>query len=358
MQILVTIIINNHISKQLRNGDSKPLFKLISLSRKGATGTHVAGLNNCGNDTEIANSFASNFQSVFTVDNGSNPTIAESNSGLQRYFNINKQGVLDQLKSLDHRKGAGPDDIRPSLLKFLAPFIATSLTTIFNRSLSTSCVPEDWKQAIAIPVYKKGDRRDPLNYRPISLTCITSKIFEHIISHEMRNHLDNYNILSDVQHGFRKLHSCESPLIHTISELCFHNNNSDQVDVIVLDFSKAFDTVSHAKLINKLKAYNFFKNIILWIEDWLRDRSFLVSVNGSTSRVTAAYSGVPQGSVLGPLLFLVYINDLPMTISCHKTSIRLFADDALLYRPIKSLSDSHKLQQQLNAVINWPTYGN
>lgn len=348
-----TKYIDTHITDSLHSGNSKPLFQLIARSRKGVKDSGVAQLHDCSTDSAITQKFADMFKSVFTVDNGCLPQVTGQPVPPQDDIEVSEAGLLTQLQSLNHCKGAGPDKLSPGILKCFAPHIAPSLTHIFSHSINTGCVPDDWRKANVVPVYKKGDRKDALNYRPISLTCISSKLIEHIIAHQMRLFLDNNNLLSVCQHGFRKKHSCESQLIHTLTDLAMFNNTSSQVDVIILDFSKAFDTVSHTKLIHKLRAFGFNSKLVCWIESWLDGRSFKVVVNGCSSQPTRVTSGVPQGSVLGPLLFLLYINDLPNKISCAHTSIRLFADDAILYRPIHLPSDNLALQQQFSSVTKW-----
>ena len=128
--------------------------------------------------------------------------------------------------------------------------------------------------ANVVPIFKKGDRKLSLNYRPISLTSVSSKLIEHIIAHKIREFLDRNNLLSECQHGFRKKHSYESQLIHTLSDLTIYNNQNVQVDVLVLDFSKAFDIVSHSKLIHKLKAFGINYQLLAWIQEWFLNRSF------------------------------------------------------------------------------------
>ena len=162
-------------------------------------------------------------------------------------------------------------------------------------------------------------------------------------------HLDKNNILHDAQHGFRKRRSCESQLIITINDLAKNIDSRGQTDVILLDFSKAFDKVPHKRLLYKIKYYGIAHSLHTWITDFLGSRTQQVLLEGKTSSTSPVQSGVPQGSVLGPLLFLLFINDLPECVPPGST-VRLFADDCALYRNIKSPEDAKRLQDDLNAL--------
>ena len=164
------------------------------------------------------------------------------------------------------------------------------------------------------------------------------------------SHFDRANILSDSQHGFRKYRSCETQLIQTIHDIAKSVNDKEQIDSILLDFSKAFDKVGHRKLILKLKHYGINGDILNWISDFLHDRTQRVVVRGTSSKHSAVISGVPQGTVLGPLLFLAYINDMPLEAD---SKLALFADDSYLYRKIMSPKDAEQLQKDLNKLVVW-----
>ena len=224
--------------------------------------------------------------------------------------------------------------------------------TLFQASLDQGKVPNEWRKANIVPLFKKGDRAKPSNYRPVSLTSICSKVLEHIIHSSIMSHFDELNILTDYQHGFRKRRSCESQLIITIQDLAKSLSNSEQVDVILLDFSKAFDKVPHERLLYKLDHYGVRGPVLQWIRSFLQGRTQVVTLDGTTSRPADVQSGVPQGTVLGPLLFLAYINDLPSGIT-EGTSARLFADDCILYRNIRSQEDADILEKDLNQLQQW-----
>ncbi len=200
------------------------------------------------------------------------------------------------------------------------------------------------------PVFKKGDRSDPANYRPISLTCILCKIMEHIVSSSIVKHFTELGISYDLQHRFREKRSCETQLVMLIEELYQTIHSRKQVDLILLDFSKAFDKVSHEKLLLKLSHYGIRGKTLKWVKSFLDNRTQSVVVNGSQSASIPVPSGVPQGSVLGPLLFLAYINDLPQNV---QSRVRLFADDTAVYLTIATQQDSQTLQDDLLALEIW-----
>ena len=253
---------------------------------------------------------------------------------------------------LKERKATGPDDIPAIFIKTFARELASVYSLLFRASLAQGEVPKDWKYANITPIFKKGDTSKPENYRPVSLTSISCKLLEHVIASNMMKHLDQYEILSDVQHGFRRSRSCESQLITTCTDFIDTMNANGQTDAILLDFSKAFDKVHHNCLMTKLEHYGISNGTHSWIKSFLKNRSQRVMVENNLSSSLPVLSGVPQGTVLGPLLFLIYINDMPETVS-EGTKIRLFADDSLLYREIKSPKDSAILQEDLNKLQKW-----
>ena len=258
------------------------------------------------------------------------------------------------LLQLKPHKASGPDRIPNRVLKELAWELAPLLTALYNQSLASGTIPDDWSRALVTPVYKKGDVHEPSNYRPVSLTTVACKTLEHIVCKHIVNYLERHKLLTTLQHGFRKAHSCESQLLITIDDLITAYNSKVQTDVGILDFSRAFDTVPHERLMGKLAHYRIQGPTNQWIRAFLTNRSMRVVVDGETSDPAPVLSGVPQGTVLGPLLFLVYINDMPNVIS-EGTFIRLFADDCLVYRRIHSLQDQLTLQEDLNNLHCWAT---
>jgi hypothetical protein len=291
------------------------------------------------------------YESVFTREDSTNiPSPLEPPSPTMPTINISRNGILKQLQNLKENKASGPDSIPPRVLKAAANPVSFCLERIFQASLSTGTVPQDWKQANITPVFKKGERFKASNYRPVSLTCICSKLLEHIVVSNMMDHFDENSILADCQHGFRSERSCETQLLSLTQELHQSLEDKEQVDMVVLDFSKAFDKVPHKRLLTKLWNYGVKGPTHKWIESFLSQRTQRVVVDGEASDWATVASGVPQGTVLGPILFLAYINDLPKYV---KSNTRLFADDCVLYRSVKSAQDCDTLQQDLAELERW-----
>ena len=292
------------------------------------------------------------FQKVFTRET---PIPLEERNTAQLYpdaepLTITAPGVQKLLEQLKPNKSPGPDSIQPIVLKELAPSITPLLTEVFRCSLRTGVVPDDWKKANVTPAFKKGDKSKPSNYRPISLTCIACKVMEHIVTSHVMRHADKYNILYKNQHGFRSKLSCETQLIEFIDDVINNMNSKSQTDVLIMDFSKAFDKVGHDRLLLKLHRYGIKDSLNMWIGAFLHGRTQQVVLEGEYSYVGDVISGVPQGSVLGPCLFLFFINDMADNI---KSPLRLFADDTIAYLAIKSEEDSKKLQNDLDRLGKW-----
>ena len=346
--------VNHILDKSLEEGNNKSFWKYVKAKRNDNIG--VAALKDNGtlhHDSKTkANLLNRQFKSVFTKsdENDSLPTVKNCNYPSIENITINVKGVENLLSSLKVNKASGPDNIPNMILKTCSKELSPALTNIFQQSLDTGTLPRDWKNANVCPIFKKGNKHMASNYRPVSLTSVCCKILEHIICKHILNHLDKHNILTSLQHGFRSNHSCESQLVITMHDIMQNFDNKKQTDLIILDFSKAFDTVPHNKLLFKLNNYGIDGKMNNWIQSFLTQREQQVIIEGESSSPCSVDSGVPQGTVLGPLLFLCHINDLPQRV---KSQVRLFADDCLLYRQIHSITDQILLQQDLIALEAW-----
>ena len=335
--------------------NKKQLWHYIKSHRQDNTGISIlkaSGYDHAITDPkEKADIFNKHFNSIFSEE-GHEPIPCKAPSLYPpiHNFEITPEGVYNLLSTCKPHKSPGPDCIHPYALKATAMEITPILTHIFQQSLDSGTVPTQWKHAFVSPVFKKGNKTDPTNYRPISLTSVVCKIMEHILSSQIMKHLEDNNILSENQFGFRSNHSCESQLFITINDITKALNDKLQVDAAILDFSKAFDKVAHSRLLYKLDYYGIRGNLLNWFDSFLSGRSQQVVVEGTKSETCTVTSGVPQGSVLGPILFLIYINDI--TINVH-SEIRLFADDILLYRTINSSNDHIVMQNDLNTLTKW-----
>ena len=268
-------------------------------------------------------------------------------------IDITVNGVKKLLDGLNPYKASGPDNIKPRLLKELSDVIVPILTTIFRLSYETGEIPDAWRTALVTPAFKKGQKYKAENYRPISLTCVCCKIFELIVTSHIMKHAERSNILFPLQHGFRKGRSCETQLIEFTDDITKNMENGKQTDVLIMDFSKAFDKVSHSLLLHKLDHYGIRGKTNRWIQAFLTGRSqSVVVVEGQKSQSVDVESGVPQGSVLGPSLFLFYINDIPTGID---STVRLFADDTVVYLTISSDNDCPVLHADLAKLQEWET---
>ena len=260
---------------------------------------------------------------------------------------ITEEDVMRVIDKLKICKSPGPDKIYPRILK---ETICKPLCAIFNLSLRTGKVVSKWKLANVTPLFKKGDKSNPGNYRPISLTSVVCKLMESILRDKIVEFLEKNNIIRDSQHGFRNRCSCLTNLLDFLHDIYEMYEERRAVDIIYLDFQKAFDKVPHRKLLNKVESHGISVHIHRWISDWFCDRKQRVVLNGKFSDWRNVSSGVPQGSVLGPILFLIYINDLDEDAKCK---ISKFADDTKIANRVISLSQQQELQQDLNTLGEW-----
>ena len=302
---------------------------------------------------EMAKILNDYFSTVF-VNDTNGPTNPPQASGCPSLENITvtKKQVTEKIENLKKTNSCGPDGITNLILHTFKNEVAGPLTKIFNKSLSSGTVPEDWKYANVTPIFKKGSKGKAENHRPIALTSVPCKILESLIKDIIVDHLDMHNLIKSSQHGFRKGRSCTTNLLDFLEKVIKNVDQNIPMDIIYLDFSKAFDKVAINKLISKIVSMNIKGSILEWIKSWLRGRKQRVVLNGKYSDWIDVLSGVPQGSVLGPLLFLIFINDLDEAAPLLQI-LSKFADDTKLGHTVSSQEDQALLQEQLDAVFKW-----
>ena len=275
-------------------------------------------------------------------------------SNLPEELQCTEEDVFELITNLDGNKSTGPDDISAKMLKGTASSVTLSLTRLFNLSLTSGCFPDAWKLARVVPVPKSTDMSKPSNYRPISILSIISKILERIIYRMIFQHLCLWHPISSklLQWGFLPSRSTTSALLSVTHDWLSQLDQGHDVCSVYFDLRKAFDSVPHRPLLQKLIDIQLNPYIIQWVNSYLSNRSQLVVVEGTCSSILPVLSGVPQGSVLGPLLFLIFINDVVTQIS-PGSSLSLFADDMAFYRPICSTTDFSIVQCDISSISTW-----
>ena len=307
------------------------------------------------NDQEKAEVFLEYFSSVFTKepDATAMPFFDTRDYKTElRNIEITEQMVMDKLKKLKINKSPGPDAMHPRVIHEISSSIATPITFIFQTSLRNMELPMEWKHAKISAIHKKGKKILPSNYRLVSLTSILCKTLESIIRDSIIQHMKKNNLFSPKQFGFIDGRSTTLQLLHVLNIWTEILDQGGCLDAVYCDFMKAFDKVPHKRLVHKIGRYGITQNVLGWITSFLSDRTQCVNVNSTHSGMAPVTSGIPQGSVLGPILFVLYINDMPEVI--HKDSyLYLFADDTKVFRHIKSQADIEQLQDDVDNLVTW-----
>ena len=298
---------------------------------------------------ELLNIF---FKSVFTTeDSGPVPEVPEYDFKESRDdVLITADGVRQLLAGLQPGKAAGPDGLPPRILSVAANELAVPLTHLFRLTLDTGELPSEWKMAYVSPIFKKGSRMSPNNYRPVSLTCVVCKVMEKLVRKVLMDHLEENDIVTREQHGFVSGRSCITHLLEVMDSWTEVVDEGGSVDVIYTDFQKAFDSVPHRRLMRKVSACGIGGKLFRWINEFLANRTQRVVINGEKSQEGNVTSGIPQGSVLGPILFVIYINDLPANV---KSQVKMFADDTKLFTRVDVPNNHETMQNDLDELVQW-----
>ena len=266
---------------------------------------------------------------------------------------IDETNVKQKIQRLKTTSSCGYDDIPPTLVKHLSPHLLCPLTMMINQTLKTGIFPDQLKIAKVIPIHKKDDKTVLSNYRPISILPAISKIFERTIHEQFQHYFTENNLFYESQYGFRPKHSTELASLHLTDQITQDLDNNEVPINIYLDLSKAFDTINHKILFDKLRHYGITGTAHKLIKSYLTNRKQYTSLSGAHSTMNDITTGVPQGSILGPLLFIIYINDLPN--SCNILTPIIYADDTTLYAKLSSLgrTPSKTLNCELSQISKW-----
>lgn len=310
-----------------------------------------------GNETvsdggKISNMFSKYFASVF-VEESADPVSISCDLPLFNQtlstVSITESKIYRKLINLDRNKGAGPDAIPPCFIRDCAKALVVPLHIIFNTSLSSGVFPARWKLAHIVPIHKAGDISDCSNYRPISILSTFAKVFESLVYDQLYYHIQPF--IRPEQHGFVKGKSTVSNLLEYTSYISEAFNDHVQVDCVYTDFRKAFDRVNHRMLLCKLDTcWGIHGSLLRWLESYIVNRSQIVTLGSYNSDRVSIPSGVPQGSHLGPLFFILYINDLIPKLLNHSL---LYADDLKIFSRVGNVTDCNQLQSDINTLLEW-----
>ena len=265
----------------------------------------------------------------------------------------NEAEVYDLLSTWKLNTATGPDGVSSRMLRETAATITPGLTKIFNQSLQQSKVPSLWKLSNVTPIPKDGNKSSPLNYRPVSLLSLVSKILERIVHSKLSFFIYSNNLMSNCQFGFRPKSSTQEALLSVTHSWHQLLTNHQQVAAVFFDVRKAFDSVPHDCILTSIWRIGIRGSLLHWLEDYLTNRKQRVVLDSVTSQQAHVTSGVPQGSILGPLLFNIFMNSVDKLQLSENTKLILYADDIVLYKPINSSLDNTNLQDDVNQILHW-----
>ncbi len=337
-------------------GNKRPFFAYVKQRTKSRQ--TIGPLKNPDGSTvdtvKMADLLNDTFKGVFTREDPDNIPEPEA----RRYRNEVKtvefslHQVKKKIAELRTDAAAGPDGIGPKLLKELANQLAPALVMIFRKSMKEGTVLEDWREANVTPIFKKGKKSCPGDFRPVSLTSICCKLMESVVRDTLTTHLTNNNLIGPSQHGYMKGRSCATNLLQFLERATTAVDRGEAFDIIYLDFAKAFDKVPHKRLMRKLRAHGVTGHLLEWVKSWLANHRQRVVLNRKFSSWADVLSGVPQGSVLGPLLFVIFINDIDEAVTLVDI-IKKFADDTKIGQRIVTEQDKKDMQQALDNLSRW-----
>ncbi len=305
--------------------------------------------------TNISEKYKNDLNNQQTLDTSKLKSYVDEKVPIQNTFKIppiTHEFVFKYLTDLQAKKATGLDDISARFLKLTAPYVTDSIVKMSNISIKTNSFAELWKIAGVTPLHKKNDKEDVSNYRPISILPVVSKILEKHVSIHLYEFLTSHNLLYQRQSGFRPNHSCETALSIMVEEWLNAIHSRNQTGLLLVDLCKAFDLVNHDLLIKKLELYKCSNDTIKWFKSYLENRQQVVKIDGITSDNLNIKRGVPQGSILGPLLFIIFINDI--FLQDELSNINLFADDAVVCKTGKNKCEiSKNIQKSAKSLHNW-----
>ena len=302
----------------------------------------------------MANLLSAQYSSVFSTPSENSPYFGMEEDQLEgrlEDIDFSEQDIIDAIDEIKNNAASGPDGIAAIFLKKCKNSISKPLYHLWRKCLDRGITPIKLKEAHIIPIHKGGHQGLAANYRPVALTSHLIKIFEKVIRKYIVKFLEETDKLNDGQHGFRAGRSCVSELLSHYDTIVNILESGSNVDTIYLDFAKAFDKVDHGIVLKKLSLLGIRGKLLEWIKSFLSSRTQMVLVNGFLSDPSPVTSGVPQGSVIGPLLFLVLIGDIDKNVA--HSFLSSFADDTRLLREVKGVRDASSLQKDLESVYQW-----
>ena len=306
-------------------------------------------------EKQMTKVFSEFFKSVFTREDIANiPEPEQIYRGSEEDkiidINITVERVQKKLKTMNPTKAPGDDNINPAIITETTEQIAAQVTDVFRKSLDEGRIPEDWKTSNITPIHKKDSRSNVENYRGVHLTSQLCKSMEGLIKEDIVDHITKNKLIRESQHGFQSGKSCVTNLLEFLEEITQNIDEGSPCDIIYMDFQKAFDKVPHQRLLKKLEKHGIAGKVLKWIEAWLTSRKQRVVLKGESSAWEEVLSGVPQGSVLGPLLFIIFINDIDTGIL---STLSKFADDCKITKKVSTDEEANEVQTDLNTLDKW-----